>query len=108
MNKKITPSIETQQTASKLAKANQKSTLTKEQKKLIEQGIQKGIEQYKKAQKAKAREADKFKKKQLKAKLSHQAAPDNPENDAPSSKALYLPWSLLVISWLAFIVYLIQ
>lgn len=108
MNKKITPSIETQQTASKLAKANQKSPLTKDQKKLIEQGIQKGIDQYKKAQKAKARDADKFKKKQLKEKIANQSSDESTDVDSSSHKTAYLPWVLLVISWGCFGAYLFQ
>jgi len=42
----------------KMAKATQRPGQTKEQTKLIAQGIQKGIEQYKKHNKAKARELD--------------------------------------------------
>lgn len=47
----------------KIAKATQKPAQTKEQTKLIAQGIEKGIALYKKQQKEKAREADKQKKK---------------------------------------------
>ena len=45
---KKTTSKETIQQAEKLAKATQRPGQTKEQTKLIAQGIQKGIEQYKK------------------------------------------------------------
>ncbi|CAH0534166.1 hypothetical protein VST7929_02074 [Vibrio stylophorae] len=56
------------QDAEAIAKATQKPGQTKAQTKLIAQGIQQGIELYKKQQKQKSRDADKAKKKQLKAK----------------------------------------
>lgn len=45
------PSLETQTEAMKIAKATQKPGQTKEQTKLIAQGIEKGIAQYKKTAK---------------------------------------------------------
>ncbi|MBT0328128.1 DUF2956 family protein, partial [Vibrio campbellii] len=45
------PSQETQTEAMKIAKSTQKPGQTKEQTKLIAQGIEKGIAQYKKQQK---------------------------------------------------------
>ncbi len=56
------PSLETQTEAMKIAKATQKPGQTKEQTKLIAQGIEKGIAQYKKQQKERNRQADKAKK----------------------------------------------
>ena len=61
---KISP--ETQQEAMKVARANQKPGQTKEQTQLIAQGIQKGIDEYKKQMKARAREASRQKKLQTK------------------------------------------
>ena len=58
-SKKPAPSPETREEAMKIAKGTQKPGQTKEQTKLIAQGIQKGIDQYKKKQKAKTREIDK-------------------------------------------------
>jgi len=49
----------------KIARGTQKPGQTKEQTKLISQGIKKGIDQYKKQQSARARELDKNSKKQL-------------------------------------------
>ncbi|WP_375321045.1 DUF2956 domain-containing protein [Aliivibrio logei] len=106
-------SIETQQEAMKIAKATQKPAQTKEQTKLIAQGIEKGITLYKKQQKEKAREADKLKKKTLRqkqnnetisgieAKQAQQAQQD--KINAESNKAL--PWILLALSWAGFIYY---
>jgi hypothetical protein len=58
-SKKWTISPETQSEALTIAKGRQQPGQTKEQTRFIAKGIQKGIEQYKKQQKAKARELDK-------------------------------------------------
>lgn len=86
-----------------IAKATQRPGQTKEQTKLIAQGIQKGIDQYKKQQKAKQRELDKQKKKQAKEKQVTQG--DDASLQSQSSLATWLPWGLLLISWLGFIAY---
>ena len=57
------PSTDTIDSAMKIAKGTQKPHQTKEQTKLIAQGIQKGIAEYKKQQKNKAHELGKLKKK---------------------------------------------
>ena len=112
---KTTISSETQQDAMAMAKANQKPGQTKEQTKLIAQGIEKGIAEYKKLQKAKARERDKARKQQLKSKSS--ASHDNgavEEDDAHDyvqsqgqfTGATWVAISLLLLSWLSFAVYL--
>jgi len=112
MNKKVVPSQETQQEAMKIAKATQKPGQTKEQTKLIAQGIEKGVAQYKKQQKEKARQADKAKKKAQKAKRivndNTEIAEDLEQVTAPSSTSNLLPWGLLAISWIGFIVYVTQ
>ena len=102
-------SKETIQEAEKLAKANQRPGQTKEQTKLIALGIQKGIEQYKKQQKFKARELDKkLKAVQLKSdqmsKIPDEKTAQNGEisNKASTSK---LAWSLLALSWVLFAFY---
>ncbi len=51
MTNKIVPSPQTQQEAMKVAKATQKPGQTKEQTKLIAQGIEKGIALYKNSKK---------------------------------------------------------
>ncbi|WNC69291.1 DUF2956 domain-containing protein [Thalassotalea nanhaiensis] len=98
------PSSESIKAAETMAKSIQKPGQTKEQTKLIAQGIQKGIEQYKKQQKAKARDADKAKKKQQKAKSQNSETNAVELQDVQQSK---LAWVLLAISWLGFIAYLI-
>jgi len=57
----------------KVARSIQKPGQTKEQTKLVAQGIAKGIELYKKQQSAKARERDKSRKKALKLKQAESA-----------------------------------
>lgn len=99
---KISP--ETQQEAMKIARANQKPGQTKEQTQLIAQGIQKGIDEYKKQMKARAREANRQKKLQAKAKSLPQGEQEE-ESEIEVieiSRQHPLPWALLVLSWLAF------
>ncbi|MFT7141436.1 MAG: hypothetical protein ACI9B8_003873, partial [Sulfitobacter sp.] len=62
-------SNESQAEALKLAKGIQRPEQTKAQTKLIAQGIEKGIAEFKKQQKALARDRDKHRKKELKASL---------------------------------------
>jgi hypothetical protein len=99
---KISP--ETQQEAMKVARANQKPGQTKEQTQLIAQGIQKGIDEYKKQMKARAREASRQKKLQARAKQPQQGEhEEESEIDVIEvSRQHPLPWVLLVLSWLAF------
>ena len=96
-------SKETKAEALKIARGRQKPGQTKEQTKLIAHGIEKGIADYKKQQKAKARQRDKLRKKELKAK-EHKTE-EEPEHKGPSSTRL--PWILLVVSWLSFVAYLL-
>ncbi|WP_429096497.1 DUF2956 domain-containing protein [Aeromonas media] len=99
---KISP--ETQQEAMKVARANQKPGQTKEQTQLIAQGIQKGIDEYKKQMKARAREASRQKKQQARAKQPQQGEhEEESEIDVIEvSRQHPLPWVLLVLSWLVF------
>lgn len=113
MNKKVVPSQETQQDAMKIAKATQKPGQTKEQTKLIAQGIEKGIALYKKQQKEKSRQADKAKKKAQKAKrveshIDHEDVPITSSESAEKNNSAILPWALLVISWIGFVTYVSQ
>ncbi|MGR6862188.1 DUF2956 domain-containing protein [uncultured Aliivibrio sp.] len=103
-------SIESQTEALKIAKATQKPTQTKEQTKLIAQGIEKGITLYKKQQKEKAREADKLKKKTLRQKQNNETTSDIETKQAQqdqinSESNKTLPWILLALSWAGFIYY---
>lgn len=105
---KNTPSVETQQEAMKIAKATQKPGQTKEQTKLVAQGIEKGIALYKKQQKEKKRQADKAQKKQKRAKSSEPAANHvsvESDDTASTPRSCVLPWALLAISWVGFIAY---
>ncbi|MFM5557648.1 DUF2956 domain-containing protein [Aeromonas media] len=100
---KISP--ETQQEAMKVARANQKPGQTKEQTQLIAQGIQKGIDEYKKQMKARAREASRQKKQQARAKQPLQGEHEEEAQEielVEISRQHPLPWVLLVLSWLAF------
>lgn len=99
MNNKVSKEI--QDEAIRLAKSTQKRALTKDERKLITQGIEKGIAEYKKQQKAKSRERDKIRKIQTKEIESNVAVTES----MPKSSNL-LPWALLVVSWLGFILYL--
>lgn len=108
---KSSVSEETKTESLKIAKATQKPGQTKEQTKLIAQGIQKGIEQYKKAQKSKARELD---KKLKKVRTTDTAQQSNPAGEAePAMQRVdtannsRLPWVLLVLSWTSFAVYVV-
>ncbi|MCD9470649.1 DUF2956 family protein [Photobacterium phosphoreum] len=107
IKKNATPSAETQIEALRVAKATQKEGQTKEQTKLIAQGIQKGIEQYKKQQKSKARDRDKLKKKTTQSKNNQSETIDNP---LPAPQIIYkqhwLPWGIIVASWIGFGAYL--
>lgn len=73
--------------AQRMARSVQKPGLTKEQNKLIAQGIAKGIELYKKQQSAKARERDKSRKRaqklrQAEAKITMEPGCDEAEEAA--------------------------
>lgn len=103
-------STETQQEALAAAKATQRPGQTKEQTKLIAQGIEKGIAEYKKLQKAKARERDKARKQQLKSKFSaieEDDAHDYVQSQGQFTRVTWVAISLLLLSWLGFAVYLL-
>jgi hypothetical protein len=94
----------TQDEAMRIARGTQRPGQTKEQTKLIAQGIQKGIEQYKKQHSARARELD----KKLKKAKQQLAAPEVREIEVREKvvfKQHRLPWVLLVVSWLAMAAY---
>ncbi|SQH75283.1 conserved protein of unknown function [Shewanella benthica] len=100
-------SNETKNEAMKVAKAIQKPGQIKEQTKLIAAGIEKGIAEYKKQHKNKARDRDKARKQDIKAKArtarTAKAALSETSDGASQSYAHLLPWGLLVISWIGFI-----
>ena len=106
-------STETIDDSMKIAKAIHKPKQTKEQTKLIAQGIQKGIAEYKKQQKAKARELDKLKKQlEHQKKTQHAQEQSNASTEVEGNKnnhcpSQWLPWGLLVVSWFGFALSLI-
>jgi hypothetical protein len=94
----------TRDEAMRIARGTQRPGQAKEQTKLIAQGVQKGIEQYKKQQNAKARELDKKLKK-----ANQQVTPPDVHEIRIQERVVYkqhwLPWVLLAITWLAMAVY---
>ena len=98
------PSPETRDEAMKIARGTQRPGQTKEQTRLIAQGIQKGIDQYKKQQKAKARELDRQRNKLSKGKSLH-ANRDTLERFEIQYRQHWLPWLLLVITWVLIALY---
>ncbi len=104
-SKKERVSEETKNEALALAKGTQQPGQSKEQTRLIAQGVQKGIDLYKKQQKAKARELDRrLKKAQSSGEPVQEEASTEQEQQGGSGGAL--PWSLLILSWLGFAAYL--
>lgn len=101
-SKKKTVSPETKDDAMKTAKGTQRPGQTKEQTRLIAQGIQKGIEQYKKQNKVKSRELD---KKLKSAQLKIDSASETEIQQQVVYRQHWLPWLLLLISWLGAGVY---
>lgn len=91
-------SKETQEQAMKVTKGIQRPNQTKEQTKLISQGIEKGIAEYKKQQNKKSRERDKIRKVNLRSKIDKS---DIVEVAIPEANRL--PWILLVVSWIGFV-----
>lgn len=110
-DKPHSPSVETQEAAERLARAQQKPGQTKEQTRLISQGIQQGIAEYKRQQKAKARELNKLKKKTGPSQVRTGEQTDSADDHGPTPRheglrPVWLPWSLLILSWLLFAVHI--
>jgi len=101
MKNKVSPELQEQ--ALKVAKGTQKPGQTKEQTKLIAQGIEKGIAEYKKQQGKKIREQDKLRKQKIKQREKENT--EQEEEILPENRVLILPWALLGLSWLVFIAY---
>ena len=98
-------SDKTKDDAMKIARGTQRPGQTKEQTRLIAQGIQKGIEQYKKKQSVKTRELDK-KLKKAAVKVSNNVPADT-VFEPVAVKNNNLAWVLLIISWLGFAAYIV-
>lgn len=103
---KVSP--QTQEEAMRAAMATQRPRQTKEQTKLIAQGIQKGINLYKKQQKSKARELN----KKLSKASQTQSIPSEESFvsslDQKTKQRVSLPWILLIVSRVGFITYFFQ
>jgi hypothetical protein len=93
-------SRELQAEALKIARSRQLPGQTKEQTRLIAQGIQKGIEQYKKQESRKARELDKrLKKARLQGNQTEETRIEIVEK--PVYRRQWLPWILLAMALIA-------
>jgi hypothetical protein len=103
--KKHAQSDAIQEEALRIARGTQRPGQTKEQTRLISQGIQKGIEQYKKQQSAKARELDRNLKK-AKQQSSANRTPEIEVQEKLVYRQHWLPWVLLALSWIAMALYL--
>jgi hypothetical protein len=93
--------------ALKIARGIQRPGQKKEQTKLIAQGIEKGISEYRKREKAKARERDKLRKKALMEAKSTQPQAEQTQAIQTKKSALrsaWIPWLLLLASWAYFLV----
>ena len=102
------PSPQTQEEALKIAKSIQRPAQTKEQTKLIAQGIQQGIDLYKRQQKEKARELNKQRKK-LAGRQERTTGQDEQEiTEIIVRRQHWLPWLLLVLTWLGIGIYYLQ
>jgi len=88
-----------------IAHGTQRPGQTREQTKLIAQGIKNGIDLYKKQQKTKARELDRQRNKQSREKTRDVV----PNMQAPGEiryRQHWLPWLLLVITWVSIAIYI--
>lgn len=96
--KKQASSPETEEEALRVAKSVHKPGQSKEQTRLIARGIKKGIEQYKKQHKVKSRELD----KRLKSIQKKSGSSSKIETETQIEyRQHWLPWVLLLLSWLA-------
>ena len=100
------PSPQTQEEALKIAKATQRPAQTKEQTKLIAQGIQKGIDLYKRQQKEKARELNKKLKKASQHSRESVHEDIQPIQESTLYRHHWLPWLLLVLTWIGIGIFL--
>lgn len=106
-DKKI--SNEARAEALKIARGTQRPGQKKEQTKLIAKGIEKGIAEFRKREKAKARERDKLRKKAI-----NKTNPTKPQakqiQDVQTRKSVswsvWVPWLLLLASWAYFLIQL--
>jgi hypothetical protein len=104
-NKYQKPSLQTQDEALKISKGTQRPAQTKEQTKLIAQGIQKGIDLYKRQQNEKARELNKKLKKTARQKEISIDSDNNEVREYIIYRQHWLPWLLLFVTWVSIGIY---
>ena len=91
----------------RIAQSTQRPGQTKEQTKLIAQGIQRGIDLYKKQHKAKARELDRKLRRLEEGQTTEVALVGDSAQVAPAPRGWQLlPWLLLALTWLGIGIYL--
>ena len=88
-----------QNEAMRIARSRQLPGQTKEQTRLIAQGIQRGIEQYRRQESSKAREIDKQLKKLKKQPQTPEPEPETGVEERVVYRQHWLPWVLLALSW---------
>ena len=98
-------SQQTQEEALKLTRGTQRPAQTKEQTRLIAQGIQKGIDLYKKKQKEKARDLNRKLKKISSLKEQSIESDDHEILECIVYRQHWLPWLLLFLTWLGVGIY---
>ena len=101
------PSRQTQEEALKIAKGIQRPAQAKEQTRLIAQGIQKGIDLYKKQQKEKARDLNRNLKKISGQKQLSIDSDDHELQVRIVYRQHWLPWLLLLLTWLGVGIYFV-
>ena len=95
--------------ALKIARGTQRPGQKKEQTKLIAQGVEKGITEFRKREKAKSRERDKLRKKALKEPkptLPQAEQTQDVQTDKSTLWSAWVPWLLLLASWTYFLIQL--
>jgi hypothetical protein len=102
------PSPQTQDEAMKIARGTQRPAQTKEQTKLIAQGIQKGIDLYKKQQKEKARDLNRKLKKVARQQEQSVESDDGEVEESIVYRQHWLPWLLLALTWLGIGIYFLN
>ena len=108
MTQKVSTEVQTEST--RIASGIKKPGQNREQTKLIAAGIEKGIAEYKKQHKAKARQLDKQKKQKIRSNTAAAAKENEAEIEIEQTKSSSsrLPWALLALSWAGFAGYLVQ
>lgn len=92
-------SQQNQEEALKIARGTQRPAQIKEQTKLITQGIQRGIDQYKRQQKEKARDLNKRHKKITREKEQSARSSDDESQVIIVYRQHWIPWLLLIHTW---------